>query len=144
KTKAIAISLAVVAGIAAGVILVAKVGSSSSPSAASKPGVDTRVEVGAATAAESKETPVTATSTAAAVPTDQGTAIDVADLPDQDPADSSDAGKTKPRGGRPLPKPGTTVAANVPTATAAAPPPTAKPTAPPTSNGMPAVQDPGF
>lgn len=139
KTKAVAISFAVVAGIAAGVILVAKMGAPAGTAAASKP------EMNAAAAAERSEAVTTATSTAAPPAADPGTAIDIADLPDQEPADSADPEKAKKRSGqgRFVPKPGPTVAA-APPPTAAPAAPTAKPAATPTSNGMPAVQDPGF
>lgn len=140
KTKAVAISFAVVAGIAVGVILVAKMGGpASGPTAASKP------EMNAATAAERSEAVATVAATAAPSEANPGTAIDIADLPDQEPADSSDPDKPKKRGGqgRFVPKPGVTVAATPP-ATAAPATPTAKPATTPTSNGMPAVQDPGF
>ncbi len=139
QTKAVAISLAVVAGIAAGVILVAKIGGSASgTSVASKP------EMAAATAAERSEPAATATSTAPSVPTNEGTAIDISDLPDQEATDSADKPKKQGGLGRYTPKPGATVAANPPTATATPAVPTVKPAATPTSNGMPAVQDPGF
>jgi len=143
KTKTVAITFSVLAGVTAGVILIAKMGGApSAPSTAGqRPSVASNSEA---------EGAMIQTATAIANPAraDEGTQLDIADLPDQDPSDSADAtGSLKPRvrgNGRPAPKVGPTVAAGAPQATSGTPAKPAVPTAKPTSNGMPAVQDPGF
>ncbi|MFO0553986.1 MAG: hypothetical protein U0271_36740 [Polyangiaceae bacterium] len=157
RTKAVAVTMAIVGGIAVGALLVAKLGGSSQQSAANEKSRPTSTVVATTNA------PV---STASATAERAGTSIDLSALPDN--TASSPSGSTEPVAdattastatttstfGRPFPttttRPTTTttttttVAANPTTtspATATTPPTTAKPT----SNGtVPAVQDPGF